>query len=212
MSFLQHISKPVRTHITNSFFLSNLANRNLSQADMGKRWMSHLEIENGQHFRQKLAEKEAPILAYFYKPQCHFCKVFEDKLGAVMKNTDHVHFIKVNVENTKDIVERYNIEAVPTVMGFRNGKEVDMVKGNVDKEVIENIVSKLKWHDGYALCVLQFACAGATVQTKAQPMLNGSVDYLRDEIHSLNPDDEFGNIFNAVIDYEDLNKYHPRTM
>ncbi|KAI5742192.1 hypothetical protein M8J77_004250 [Diaphorina citri] len=43
-------------------------------------------------------------------------------------------------------------------------------------------------------------------------MLNGSVDYLRDEIHFLNPDDEFGNIFNAVIDYEDLNKYHPRTI
>ncbi|KAL1458420.1 hypothetical protein WDU94_008575 [Cyamophila willieti] len=144
MSFLQNLSKPLRDHISNSFFLSNSANRNIPFSDLLKRWASHLEIASAQEFKDKLADKKSAVVAYFYKPECHFCKIFEEKLTNVMKDTKDVEYVKVNVMDRKDLVEQYEIEAVPTVMGFRNGKEVDVIRGNVDKDVIERVVSKLK--------------------------------------------------------------------
>lgn len=78
-------------------------------------------------------------------PRCQFCKIFEDKLQDVVNNEKEVDLvIKVNVDNGRGIAEKYKVDAVPTVVGFKGGKAVDKIIGNVQKDMIEKMVSGLK--------------------------------------------------------------------
>jgi thioredoxin 2 len=44
-----------------------------------------------------------------------------------------VRFAKVDTEQARDISARYNIRSIPTMILFKNGKEIDRVAGALDQ-------------------------------------------------------------------------------
>ncbi|KAI5704549.1 hypothetical protein M8J75_006529 [Diaphorina citri] len=105
--------------------------------------MAYLIIEKIDDFKQTIRGRN-PVLAYFFKPSCGFCKQLEPKISTVSETTSGVEFVKINVENGGgEIAREFEVQAVPTVIGFRNGDPVDMVVGNADQDVIQTLVSKL---------------------------------------------------------------------
>lgn len=65
------------------------------------------------------------VIVDFYSPSCGPCKrlspLFEE---AASKYSHKALFIKVNINNFSDVAEEYEIAGVPTVLVFKNGKEV----------------------------------------------------------------------------------------
>lgn len=92
MAFLQHITRPLREQAT-TFFLSNTGNRIIALQNVTKRWATQMEMEDAQLFQQKVTATKLPVLAYFYKPRCQFCKIFEDKLGDLVKDAKQVDLV-----------------------------------------------------------------------------------------------------------------------
>lgn len=68
------------------------------------------------------------------------CKQVDDVLDTLSKQFSDAKFYKCQAEDLSDISLKFKIEAVPTVLLFKNGKQVDRVDG----ADAANITSKVK--------------------------------------------------------------------
>ncbi len=57
----------------------------------------------------------------FYQTLCGTCDVAETMLEVLAKTLDNVHFIKINANFCKDVLETNEITSVPYIMIIKNG-------------------------------------------------------------------------------------------
>ena len=57
--------------------------------------------------------------------------------------SDKVDFAKIDIDRSLEVAQEYEIVSVPTMIIFKNGKEVQRIVGFVPKEQIK---SKIKAH------------------------------------------------------------------
>lgn len=69
----------------------------------------------------KLIEEEAVV--DFYATWCGPCKMFGPVFEEVATNMD-INFVKIDVDKNSDIAREYGVMTIPTVILFKDGKEV----------------------------------------------------------------------------------------
>lgn len=94
-------------------------------------------FEKGDNFEELI--KEGLVLVDFYAEWCGPCKM----MGPVLESLDNVNVVKVNVDEFEDLSENYRIMSIPTLIFFKDGKNVKEVVGFHSKEQIENILKEL---------------------------------------------------------------------
>lgn len=81
-------------------------------------------------FYNLLETHDKPILADFWAEWCGPCKMLSPiiaELASLWKGK--VTVIKINTDEKQDIARQFNISSIPTVILFKNGKEVKRVSG-----------------------------------------------------------------------------------
>ena len=72
-----------------------------------------------------LIKDETPVLIDFYADWCQPCKMMAPILQEVKKEMgDAVKIVKINTDTNREISMKYGIRSIPTLMLFKNGKEV----------------------------------------------------------------------------------------
>lgn len=79
----------------------------------------------------ELTKKEAVV--DFYATWCGPCKMFGPIFEEVSKEKN-VNFVKLDVDNFSDIAREYGVMSIPTIIVFRDGKEVKRFTGFMSKE------------------------------------------------------------------------------
>lgn len=69
----------------------------------------------------------------FFATWCGPCKMFSPVFEDVSSETD-INFIKINVDEYPDIARKYGVMTIPTVILFKDGKEVKRNIGFMSKE------------------------------------------------------------------------------
>ena len=69
----------------------------------------------------------------FYATWCGPCKMFGPIFEEVSKEKD-VNFVKLDGDNFSDIAREYGVMSIPTIIVFRDGKEVKRFTGFMSKE------------------------------------------------------------------------------
>lgn len=71
-------------------------------------------------------------------------KILTPKMTELLEPMDDIDLAVVDVDSNIDLVNTFEVKAVPAVLAFRNGVVVDKFIGLVDSTMIENLISKLK--------------------------------------------------------------------
>ena len=94
-----------------------------------------VRILESKNFDKEIQEEI--ILVDFYASWCPPCKMLAPVLEEVASSRKYV-VGKINIDENIEIAKKYNVESVPTLIVFKNGKEVDKEVGYMEKnQVIE---------------------------------------------------------------------------
>jgi thioredoxin 1 len=81
-----------------------------------------------------------PILVDFYADWCGPCKMLGPVLDDLSKDKDFegkLKFAKLNTEQYPELSESNNVQGIPCLIFFKNGKEVNRIVGFAPKPVLK---------------------------------------------------------------------------
>ena len=101
-----------------------------------------VKIVNSSEFKEIV--KEGLTIVDFFATWCGPCKMLAPIFESLSKEmSDKVDFAKIDIDRSLEIAQEYKVVSVPTMIIFKNGKEVQRMVGFTPKEQIK---SKIKAH------------------------------------------------------------------
>ena len=99
---------------------------------------------NKENFEDLLKSKEL-LVVDFFATWCGPCKILAPTIEELAKKADNgVRIAKVDVDENEELATNYDIQAVPTIIFFKNAQEVNRITGVVSLEKIEEIIENCK--------------------------------------------------------------------
>lgn len=101
-------------------------------------------IEVGDsNFDSEVLKSDIPVLVDFWAPWCGPCKAIGPVIEELSKNyAGKVKFAKCNVDDNPVTPGNYGIRAIPTLIVFKDGQQVDQIVGMADKSKLEASLQK----------------------------------------------------------------------
>ena len=104
--------------------------------------MATVELKNNDGWKDFIQEEYSIIDCY--GDNCAACVILEPIYDAVADEMAEIAFGRVNITRYPGIADTYGIDAMPTLLYFRNGQLVNKSIGSMEKEdLLANIAKML---------------------------------------------------------------------
>ncbi len=83
-----------------------------------------------ESFQDLLVHSDVPVLVDFYAEWCGPCQMLApvlEQVGAQLKS--NVQIVKINTERYPALADQYRIQALPTLVLFKQGQPIDRIEG-----------------------------------------------------------------------------------
>jgi len=105
-------------------------------------WVREVKADD---FKKEVLESDKPVLIDFWAEWCVPCKKIEpiiEELSEEFKN--HVKFLRLNVDENPSIAYEYGIRGIPTLVLFKDGKQVDRIVGLTSRKELSEKITRIK--------------------------------------------------------------------
>ena len=96
-------------------------------------------------FRDKV--RNGIVLVDFWAPWCGPCRAFSPIFERAADENPDIIFGKVNTEDEPDLAIEYGIQAIPTLMAFRDGLLVFEQAGALPGHALQKLIEQVKTLD-----------------------------------------------------------------
>lgn len=95
-----------------------------------------------ENFDKEVLQSEIPVLVDFYSDSCVPCKRLSPVLAEIEEESKgSLKVVKVNINFDGGLAEKYEVQAAPTLILFRSGREVSRLRGLVKKAEITELIN-----------------------------------------------------------------------
>merc|ERR1712117_318893 len=122
--------------------ISRVAARNFS---LTRPYLATFTVQDETEFKEKVLGSANPIVVDFSATWCGPCKLLTPRLDAAIAATDGaVDLAIVDIDDLSDLALDHGVNAVPTVLGIKDGEVVDKFVGLIDEDKLAAFINKLK--------------------------------------------------------------------
>lgn len=93
---------------------------------------------NDQNFKEEVLKSQKLVLVDFWSSWCPPCKIMNPIMEKIAEHySDKIKVCKLNVDEARLTASQYGIEAIPTFLFFKPGKNiVDKIVGAVSEHIL----------------------------------------------------------------------------
>ena len=92
------------------------------------------KIVNTEDFEKSVLQSDKPVLVDFFATWCGPCSMMAPVLTELSETYDTFDVVKVDIDASMPLAERYGVMSVPTFIAFKNGTEIGRSIGVQAKE------------------------------------------------------------------------------
>lgn len=99
-------------------------------------------LESKEQFENDILNTQLPAMVDFFATWCGPCKMLSPVIDEISSELEGKAVVaKVDSDQLEELCAEYNIRLLPTLVFFKDGKEVDRIVGMAEKE---DIIEKLQ--------------------------------------------------------------------
>lgn len=87
---------------------------------------------------------ETPVLVDFFATWCGPCKAMAPQFELLKKSMgDGIKIVKIDIDRNRKLAEKLQIQSVPTIMIYKNGKNLFRKSGVMHAPQLEKLIKSL---------------------------------------------------------------------
>lgn len=101
-----------------------------------------IKVINSSEFNENIEGKSGVTVVDFFATWCGPCKFLSPVFESLSEEmNDNAKFVKVDIDQSIDLADKYQVSSVPTVVIMKDGVEVDRSVGFVPKDTLKKKIN-----------------------------------------------------------------------
>jgi len=97
---------------------------------------------NAVDLESEVIKEQVPVFVDFWAPWCGPCKMLAPTIEDIAREQKfELKFVKVNVDENPSVAIAFNIQSIPTIGIFKNGKLLNTTIGAQSKSTLEKFIA-----------------------------------------------------------------------
>ena len=105
--------------------------------------MSVVKITD-KNFQKEVMGCDTPVLVDFWADWCGPCRMIAPILEEVDREISDVTVMKVNVDKEPALADRFSINAIPTLVFFKDGQLIKQKTGLYPRDALDLIIKEIR--------------------------------------------------------------------
>lgn len=103
--------------------------------------MAVVHLDKG-NFEKEVMKSDKLVIVDYWASWCGPCRVMAPRFEELSNEMGKVKFAKLSTEEAPEIAQQFEVMSIPTLILFKNGKEIDRMIGALPKEYLKAWLEK----------------------------------------------------------------------